>query len=64
MGITSSKKRNSVVTTQNRVLPSLNLDRDVEQVSEQNKENTAVSDSSKQETPIITIKNQLKNLKD
>ena len=56
MGITSSKKRNSVETTQNRALPSINHDNDVEQVSEQNDENPAVSDSSKQETPIITIK--------
>ena len=39
MGSTSSKKRDSDVTTQ-------------EEVSEQNKGNKAVGDSSKQETPI------------
>ena len=52
MGSTSSKKRDSDETTQNRVLPCPNRHKDVEEISEQNKENKAVRDSSKQETPI------------
>ena len=52
MGSASSKERDSDVKTQDRVLPSSNDHRNIEQISEQNKENKVVRDSSKQDIPI------------